>query len=94
MEFGEERLVGLGLDSLRFAAQPTAACEVAQDAPVEERKNLHHVAIGERLGGMEERSRADGRRAEVSWRLRASRPRLQLSLAYFPKAHKLSSVRR
>jgi hypothetical protein len=37
-------------------AQPTAACEEAQDAPVEERENLHHVAIGERLGGMEEPS--------------------------------------
>ena len=57
VELGEQRLVGLGLDSLRFAAQPTAACEVAQDAPVEEREDLHDVAIGERLGGMEDRPR-------------------------------------
>ena len=73
VELGEERLVGFRLDFLRFTAQPTAAREMAQDAPVEERRDLCDVAIGDWLGQTEDRPR-EGPGARVDAAREGARP--------------------
>jgi hypothetical protein len=55
VELGQERLLALARGFPGLAARMPAACEVAQDAALEEGHELGDVAIGGRLDGLEAR---------------------------------------